>query len=141
LLDTSSIGEGDVEALDEVVAQRDRLLVRLRVQRQHGAALWSWYHGRQTPPAVIRRYADQYRLLLDIASTPWARLVVDTIAERLHVTGFRRRWRRGPTRRLADFPSLGDERRRVAVYTGSLITGSATSPREDGTIALGRPLR
>ena len=85
LLDEPQVSEAELE----LVEQRDRLLARLAVQRQHAATLWSWYHGRQNYPAVQRRYKDGYRLLLEIACTPWARLVVDTLAERLHVQGFR----------------------------------------------------
>jgi Phage portal protein, SPP1 Gp6-like len=73
-------------ALEE---QRDRLLRKLAVQREHAAQLWAWYHGHQPDPAVQRKYSDQFRLLLELARTPWARLVVDTVAERLHVQGFR----------------------------------------------------
>lgn len=79
---------GPDESLDLLIEQRDRLLEKLARQRTHSANLWAWYHGQQDPPAVQRRYVDAYRLLLELAATPWARLVVDTIAERLHVQGF-----------------------------------------------------
>ena len=75
--------------LDLIEAQRDRLLDRLRVQRIHAAELWQWYEGRQPLPSVASRYAPAYKLLLELSRTPWARLVVDAIAERLHVSGFR----------------------------------------------------
>jgi hypothetical protein len=111
-------------AFEELVQQRDRLTSKLARQRTHSAELWDWYHGRQEPPAVQRRYADVYRLLLDQARTPWARLVVDTIAERLHVQGFN----------AADGVELADqawalfERSQMnadewLVYTEALITG------------------
>ena len=76
-------------SLEEILAQRDRLFDRLRVQRARASGLWDWYWGRQDPPAVVPKYRSAYKLLLNIARTPWARLVVDTVAERLHVEGFR----------------------------------------------------
>jgi hypothetical protein len=80
----------DELSVDELLeAQRDRLLARLSVQRRHAAELWGWYHGEQDDPVVISKYRDQYQLLISVSRTPWARLVVDTIAERLHVQGFR----------------------------------------------------
>jgi hypothetical protein len=72
----------------EAIETRDRLLRKLRVQRRLGMAMLAWYEGRQDPPAVISRYRDAYRLLLDMSTTPWARLVVDTIVERLEVQGY-----------------------------------------------------
>lgn len=75
--------------LTEQELERDFLLARLRLQRARCSNLWGWYHGEQDLPAVDARYRPAYRLLLEIARTPWARLVVDTIAERLHVQGFR----------------------------------------------------
>jgi Phage portal protein, SPP1 Gp6-like len=75
--------------LDELERTRDRLLRKLRVQRRHGSALWAWYHGEQPAPVVSAQYRPAYRLFLELARTPWARLVVDAIAERLRVDGFR----------------------------------------------------
>ena len=74
---------------DDLEAQRDRLLRKLRVQRAHAAALWAWYEGRQDYPTVPGQYKQAYKLLLELARTPWARLVIDAISERLHVQGFR----------------------------------------------------
>jgi Phage portal protein, SPP1 Gp6-like len=112
------------DTLGLVEEQRDRLLRKLSAQRVHAANLWAWYHGDQPGPAVVRKYADAYRLLLDLARTPWARLVVDTIAERLRVQGFS----------SADGTDVSDaawtlfQRSQMnadewLVYTESLITG------------------
>src|SRR5262245_26730411 len=79
----------DDELTTALEVQRDRLLRKLAAQREHAARLWAWYHGHQPDPVVERKYSDQFRLLLELARTPWARLVVDTVAERLHVQGFR----------------------------------------------------
>ena len=81
--------EADDLDLVAIEAQRDRLLKRLRVQRIKAAELWRWYEGRQALPSVAKRYAPAYQMLLELSRTPWARLVVDAISERLHVTGFR----------------------------------------------------
>jgi hypothetical protein len=108
----------------ELEAQRDRLLGKLAVQRAESGRLWAWYHGQQPDPVVQGRYRDAYRLLLNFARTPWARLVVDTIAERLHVQGFRAEsglateeecWR------LFQASSLDADE--WLVYTEALITG------------------
>ena len=108
----------------EIVEQRDRLLEKLARQRRHSAELWAWYHGRQDAPAVQRKYADAYRLLLELSRTPWARLVVDTIAERLHVQGFNAE----DGVEVADRAWSLFERSQMnadewLVYTESLITG------------------
>ena len=96
------------------------------MQRDHAAALWAWYHGEQEYPVVKAKYRDAYKLLIELSRTPWARLVVDTIAERLHVTGFRsgapatdaEAWR------LFKASSMDADER--LVYTEALVTGSAT---------------
>lgn len=112
-------------ALDELVAaQRDRLLDKLALQREHAAYLWGWYHGEQEYPVVKSKYRDAYRLLIELSRTPWARLVVDTIAERLHVMGFRSgavttdaaAWQ------LFQASSMNADER--LVYTEALVTGA-----------------
>ena len=77
------------EALDLLLANRDRLLGKLAAQRTFAAEMWQWYTGQQEPPVVQRNYREAYRLLLGLSRTPWARLVVDTVTERLQVQGFR----------------------------------------------------
>jgi len=77
----------DLDPEAALAQQRDRLLTKLAAQREHIAGLWAWYTGRQELPTVTAKYAAGYRLLLDSAITPWARLVVDAIAERLRVQG------------------------------------------------------
>jgi Phage portal protein, SPP1 Gp6-like len=123
--------------LDELVAsQRDRLLDKLARQRVHAAELWAWYHGEQEYPVVKAQYRDAYRLLIELSRTPWARLIVDTIAERLHVTGFRsgapatdaEAWR------LFKASSLDADER--LVYTEALVTGTGyLSVSGEGTLA------
>lgn len=104
-------------------AQRDRLLRRLRYQRLHGAALWNWYHGRQDAPVVPSQYGAAYRLILDIARTPWARLVVDTIAERLHVQGFHSAGAGVDAAAWRVYESSSLDADEWQVYTEALITG------------------
>ena len=82
------------------------------------------------------RYRDAYRLLIELSRTPWARLVVDTIAERLHVMGFRSG---APTTdaeawRLFKGSSMDADER--LVYTEALVTGLGyLSVSGEGTIA------
>jgi hypothetical protein len=126
----------DLNAEDLVVEQRDRLLVKLGYQRDHAAILWGWYHGEQDYPVVPGRYRDAYQLLIGMARTPWARLVVDTIAERLHVMGFRS-VQAGQDREawgLFQASQMNADER--LVYAESLITGVGyVSVSEDGVIA------
>lgn len=127
--------DSSVPTLDDVVAQqRDRLLDRLRLQRAHAVPLWAWYSGKQPFADVDRRYKPAYKLLLELSRTPWARLVVDAIAERLHVQGFRSSQNAAATDTQAwqlfvDSSLDADE---WLVYTEALITGvgyaSVTKP-------------
>lgn len=77
------------DLLEDIEQQRDRLLRRLAIQRARGADLWAWYRGRQQVPDVPANYTAAYQLFLSEAITPWARLLVDSIAERLRVQGIR----------------------------------------------------
>lgn len=114
----------DAAVEDLVSDQRDRLLDKLALQRQHASMLWDWYHGQQQRPVVPSRYTQAYQLLIDLSATPWARLVVDTIAERLHVQGFQtvdpavdaEAWR------LFKGSSMNADER--LVYTEALVTGT-----------------
>jgi hypothetical protein len=125
------------QALDELVAaQRDRLLDKLAAQRTHAAELWGWYHGEQDYPVVPAKYRDQYRLLFELARTPWARLVVDTIAERLHVQGFRSGAPRTDAEAWQLFKGSSMDADERLVYTEALVTGTGyLSVSGDGTMA------
>jgi SPP1 Gp6-like portal protein len=90
------VAPAELEQPDEVElleAQRDRLLVRLRVQRDHGLGMYAWYEGEQEPPGQpidpSYGYGGAFARLREMARGAWARLVVDTIAERLAVQGVR----------------------------------------------------
>jgi hypothetical protein len=121
-----------------VLEQRDRLLAQLAGQRAHTAELWDWYRGQQELPDVPARYSQAYQLFLQSSITPWARLVVDAIAERLRVQGVRdasnpdaaaEAWRAFVRGRLN-----ADQR---LVYTEALITGTgyaSVSRRDDGAV-------
>lgn len=133
---TLSASADDVDvALAMVEAQRDRLLVRLAAQRTHAALLWAWYHGEQPPPVVQSRYRDGYSLFLGIARTPWARLVVDTIAERLHVTGFRSKDVDVEREAWSTFEASHLNADEWLVYTEALIVGVGYVSVDGATIA------
>lgn len=68
---------------------RDRLLDALIVRNGKNAELNAYYSGTYAPPVVSERYSAAYQNLIRICRTPWARLIVDTISERLHVTGIK----------------------------------------------------
>jgi len=83
----ATVSTAQTDPTGELEQQRERLLLKLAYQRDHIATLWGWYTGQQDLPTVTAKYAAGYRLLLAEAITPWARLVVDAIAERLRVQG------------------------------------------------------
>lgn len=125
---------------DDIPAQRDRLLVRLAGQRKYVAKMWRWYRGRQELPIVTGKYRREYQLLLDQSITPWARLVVDTIAERLRVQGIysatsqaaaKEAWQTFRRCRMD-----GDQR---LIYTEALVSGCgyvSAQPLESGDVLL-----
>jgi hypothetical protein len=113
--------------LEAVLAIRTRLLERLRVQRERAGEMWAWYEGVQHVPNVTPGYREAYRYLLGMARTPWARLVVDTVAERLELQGLesgtgdlaaeQAAWR------MLQANSIDADQR--LVYTAALIAGRA----------------
>jgi SPP1 Gp6-like portal protein len=127
----------DELTVDELIAaQRDRLLAKLTLQRDHAALLWGWYHGEQDYPVVPGRYRDAYQLLIGMARTPWARLVVDTIAERLHVMGFRSIAQGQDQEAWQLFQASAMNADERLVYTEALVTGEGyLSVSGDGSIA------
>ena len=143
-LAVSAAQESDELALQLVEEQRDRLLGKLRRQRLLSAELWSWYRGDQPVPAVDRNYTQAYRLFLELSRTPWARLVVDTIAERLHVQGFHAGVPAGGAAEEQSawsiFQGAGMDADEWLIYTEALITGcgylSVSEGEEPGTVAI-----
>lgn len=86
----------DVEVPDRLElleAQRDRLLAQLRAQREHGLDMYAWYEGEQPPPSQpidpSYGHAGAFERLRTMARGAWGRLVVDTIGERLAISGVR----------------------------------------------------
>ena len=85
--ETAAVDDGiDEEAL---AALRDRLLAKLRVQRDDAEEFYAWYRGRQAPPAMpaAADYTPAFERMRRQARGAWARLVIDAIAERLVVQG------------------------------------------------------
>ena len=113
----------DVEALERL---RDRLVAKLRRQRESSEVFYDWYRCRQPPPDMppAADYKPAFERLRAMARGAWARLVVDTISERLSVQGVRstvgeaadsRAWQL-----LVDSRVDADQR---DVHTEALITG------------------
>lgn len=77
---------GDLEPADRL---RDELVDKLRRQRERAEFFYDWYRGRQEPPDMppAADYAAAFERLRTMARGAWARLVVDTITERLSVQG------------------------------------------------------
>lgn len=68
---------------------RDLLLAKLQARRPAIELRMSYYAGDHRLPRAPKGAADAYRRLLNSARTNWCRLVVDAVAERLRVVGFR----------------------------------------------------
>jgi hypothetical protein len=114
------------DELDALASLRDTLLTKLRVQREQAEDFYDWYRCEQPPPAMppAADYKPAFERLRQMARGAWARLVVDTITERLSIQGVRstsgeaaddRAWAR-----LVDSRMDADQR---DVHTESLITG------------------
>jgi Phage portal protein, SPP1 Gp6-like len=135
-MSTDTLPTTDELAAEALVDQRERLLARLSTQRELASDAWRWYAGTQELPTVPANYTAAYRLLLALSPTPWARLVVDTIAERLHVQGFTAGSPEAGARVwevFTDSQLNADER---LVYTEALIAGVGyVSVGEGGRIA------
>lgn len=120
--------------VEDIEGQRDRLLGRLAVQRERLGELWGWYRGRQDMPDVPAKYQAAYRLFLDHSITPWARLVVDSVVERLRVQGVRSvdvpESARAAWRAFGHARLNADQR---LVYTEALIGGVGYVSVSDGT--------
>lgn len=68
---------------------RDLLLARLAARRPAVLTRMAYYAGDHLLPPVPEGAANAYRRLLRTARTNWCRLIVDAVAERLRVVGFR----------------------------------------------------
>lgn len=68
---------------------RDRLLKKFETDLGERVVNAAYYDSINSSPETLERYSSAYRRLLAMSKTPWARLVVDIVAERLTVNGFR----------------------------------------------------
>ena len=66
-----------------------RLLKDLRDRRDPMRQLENYYAGDHPLPFLSRRAAVRYRRLVEQARTNWPALIVDTVADRMSVEGFR----------------------------------------------------
>src|SRR4051812_8532579 len=74
---------------DAPAAWRDVLLTKLYNDRPRVVERMAYYAGDHVLPRAPRQAVDAYRRLLRQSRTNWCRLVVDAVAERLRVVGFR----------------------------------------------------
>jgi len=66
-----------------------RLLARLDAQRSSSRSMFAWYFAEQPAPVyVLDAWNGPLTRLREIARSAWARLIIDTIAERLEVSGY-----------------------------------------------------
>ena len=68
---------------------RDRLLDQWDSEQRERHRLLSYYDATHPLPTWMPKYRAAYADMLRMARTPWARLVVDTTAERITTQGFR----------------------------------------------------
>lgn len=93
-LELEPAAAADDVARDELLAQiRDRLLAKLRRQREHALEMYAWYEGEQDPPNQpvdpAYGYSGAFNRLRRMARGAWARLIVDALTERLELQGIR----------------------------------------------------
>ncbi|MFC0041016.1 phage portal protein [Actinomadura rayongensis] len=74
--------------MPEIDARLTRGLDALRTQRGSLDRLHAWYVGDHPRPYIPRKAADEYRKIVDTASSAWLRLVIDSITERLRLDGW-----------------------------------------------------
>lgn len=67
---------------------RDRLLKRFVADFRERRKMLLLYESEQPVVPILDRYADAYKRILEQARTPWGRLVVDIVSERMRLTGF-----------------------------------------------------
>jgi hypothetical protein len=68
---------------------RDRLLEQWESEQRDRRSLLSYYDSTHPLPVNLPKFRQPYLDMLRLARTPWARLVVDTTAERITAQGFR----------------------------------------------------
>lgn len=68
---------------------RDRLLEQWESEQRDRQSMLSYYDNTHPLPYTLPKYRQPYMEMLRMARTPWARLVVDTTAERITAQGFR----------------------------------------------------
>ena len=68
---------------------RDRLLEQWESEQRDRRRLLSYYDSTHPLPVNLPKFRQPYLDMLRLARTPWARLVVDTTAERITAQGFR----------------------------------------------------
>jgi Phage portal protein, SPP1 Gp6-like len=68
---------------------RDRLLDQWEVEQRERRRLLAYYDSTHPLPVNLPKFRQPYVDMLRLARTPWARLVVDTTAERITAQGFR----------------------------------------------------
>src|SRR5690606_487969 len=73
----------------EVERLRDRLVEKVAEQAKEAEDFYAYYKAEHQAPAIRSAYSKSYDLLLDMSNSPFGRLVVDAIAERLEVIGGR----------------------------------------------------
>lgn len=112
--------------IERATKARDRLVKRLHTQRQRALWLLAWYMGEQSPPGMPRDATGElYRRIRESSRNTWAALIVDSIAERLEVQGYRSAaGDRGLDARvwaILQANRIDDEQ--LQVYVDALLTG------------------
>lgn len=74
---------------NEAAAIRDRLLKALGARREGIDKLDRYYRGDHDLPSITAKARDEFSRLMRDARMNWCELIVDAVAERLDVSGFR----------------------------------------------------
>lgn len=115
---------------------KTRLLTMLSNRQADTLKVRSYYAGKADPPTISARYAEAYQNLLGVAYTPWSRLIVDTISERIQFIGVFSGVNEETDAQLWDgFRASYMDADQAQVHAEALVTGTSyvsVWPYEDG---------
>jgi hypothetical protein len=110
--------------LDRLEALRRQASRKLDWQAQRAARYRAYYDGEQPVPAMLGSEERQhFRAFLALAGANWAELIVNAVAERLDVVGFR--FGGSTERAWLIWQASGMDADGEMVQTDALVTGSA----------------
>lgn len=122
-----------------IEAVRNALVEQVRTRGTDSKKYWGYYRNEQKPPAIKTRYSTTYKLLKGMAPNPLARLVVDTLGERLKVTGVRLDAPQADTAAWQVWQANRLDERQALVYREALVADTGyvmVAPQRNGGVRI-----